>query len=218
MITEADVAALGLYPHLPRHLEEFPPELHEHCGRGIGVWQYPNQFAKYLNAMMAENEDIRTYVEIGVAAGGTFMATVDILKPSRRSVAIDIAPIGKSLDDAYRATPYDGQLEAFIAADPEKRSYFRGTAREFAESDHETIDLLLIDGDHSYEGVKADFEALGSRSRIAVFHDIASDACPGVVRFWKEIVDLYGPERTETFVDQYASVVKGSFLGIGVLR
>jgi hypothetical protein len=217
MITEADVAALGLYPHLPRHLEEFPPELHEHCGRGIGVWQYPNQFAKYLNAMTAEN--IRTYVEVGVAAGGTFMTTVDILKPSRRSVAIDIAPIGKSLDDAYRATPYDGQLEAFIAADPEKRSYFRGTAREFAESNAcpETIDLLLIDGDHSYEGVKADFEALGPRSRIVVFHDIASDACPGVVRFWREIVDRYGPERTETFVDQYASVVKGSFLGIGVL-
>jgi hypothetical protein len=29
-------------------LAEFPPELHNRCGRGLRIWQYPVQFSKYL--------------------------------------------------------------------------------------------------------------------------------------------------------------------------
>lgn len=212
---------LGLFPYLPQHLREFPPELHGHCGRGIGLWQYPNQFEPYIEAIKAHfgGGGPKTYVEIGVAAGGTFMATCDLLSPTR-AVAIDISPvIGTTIDDgrARNKTPFDGLLAAFI--DGKTREFFCGTSRDFTTSSRcpETIDLLFIDGDHSYEGVRDDFEALGrSRSHVVVFHDIVSDACPGVVRFWKEIVDAF-PGQTSEFVDQYDSVTAGSFLGIGVL-
>jgi hypothetical protein len=209
---------LGLFPYMLQHLREFPPELHKHCGRGIGLWQYPNQFEPYIETVKTYFEGrggLETYVEIGVAAGGTFMATCDLLSPTG-AVAIDISPvIGTTIDDgrARNKTPFDGLLAAFI--DGKTREFFCGTSREFAASDERRIDLLFVDGDHSYEGVKADFEALGPRSRVVVFHDIVSDACPGVVRFWREIVDAF-PGRTAEFVDQYDSVV-GSFLGIGVL-
>jgi hypothetical protein len=212
---------LGLFPYMLQHLREFPPELHKHCGRGIGLWQYPNQFEPYIETVKTYFEGrggLETYVEIGVAAGGTFMATCDLLSPTG-AVAIDISPvIGTTIDDgrARNKTPFDGLLAAFI--DGKTREFFCGTSRDFSTSSRcpATIDLLFVDGDHSYEGVKADFEALGPRSRVVVFHDIVSDACPGVVRFWREIVDAF-PGRTAEFVDQYDSVTAGSFLGIGVL-
>ena len=214
------IERLGLFPYMPQHLREFPPELHGHCGRGIGIWQYPNQFEPYIEAIKAHfGGGPKTYVEIGVAAGGTFMATCDLLSPTR-AVAIDISPvIGTTIDDgrAGNKTPFDGLLAAFI--DGKTREFFCGTSMDFATSSRcpATIDLLFVDGDHSYEGVKADFEALGPRSRVVVFHDIVSDACPGVVRFWREIAAAFPDCRTAEFVDQYDSVTAGSFLGIGVL-
>ena len=47
----------------------------------------------------------------------------------------------------------------------------------------------MIDGDHSYAGVKADYELeLSMPSRYIAFHDIANKAC-GVPRLWNEIPD-----------------------------
>jgi predicted O-methyltransferase YrrM len=60
----------------------------------------------------------------------------------------------------------------------------------------EEVDILFIDGDHSYDGVKQDFEnytPLLSKSGIVILHDIAlSDPDKGadsieVCRFWNEI-------------------------------
>jgi len=54
------------------------------------------------------------------------------------------------------------------------------------------IDLLFIDGDHRYEGVRKDFEMyspLVRKGGIIAFHDICPgppDAVGGVPKFWKE--------------------------------
>jgi len=53
----------------------------------------------------------------------------------------------------------------------------------------ESVDILLIDGDHSYEGVKRDFEKYSvfvNKYGTILMHDIINENC-GVPKFWKEI-------------------------------
>ena len=54
------------------------------------------------------------------------------------------------------------------------------------------IDTLFIDADHSYEGVKADYEAFFQKVKIGgvfLFHDTISNLHDGSVQFKKEVLD-----------------------------
>src|SRR5205085_9029904 len=78
------------------------------------------------------------------------------------------------------------------------------------------VDVLFIDGDHRYEGVKADFEAYSPLVRpggLVAFHDIVPD--PGqegmeVSRFWKDISTRHPSAELIASPDQHG-------YGIGVL-
>jgi cephalosporin hydroxylase len=55
---------------------------------------------------------------------------------------------------------------------------------------NEKIDFLFIDGDHSYNGVRLDFEMYSPLVRtggIVAFHDIGKNEEGGCSRFWEEI-------------------------------
>ena len=82
------------------------------------------------------------------------------------------------------------------------------------------FDVIFINGDHSYHGVKTDYENTKGSGKIYVFHDIINDSCPGVVRFWNELKssesDAY---NFVEFTEQYDEVwdrMHQKFLGIGV--
>jgi Methyltransferase domain len=50
------------------------------------------------------------------------------------------------------------------------------------------IDAVFVDGDHSYQGVKADCEMWWPKTRLLMgFHDINTHSCPDVGRYWNEI-------------------------------
>jgi predicted O-methyltransferase YrrM len=86
------------------------------------------------------------------------------------------------------------------------------------------VDFLFIDGDHSYEGVKKDFEMyspLVKKGGIIVFHDIVPDYytrygiktgswAGEVYKFWNEIKEKY--ENLEIVKDR-----EQNGFGIGVL-
>ena len=78
------------------------------------------------------------------------------------------------------------------------------------------VDVLFIDGDHSYAGAKRDFELYHSLVRLGgfvAFHDIVRHAANvgcQVDRFWAEIRNNY---RTEELVENPDQSGKG----IGVL-
>jgi hypothetical protein len=60
------------------------------------------------------------------------------------------------------------------------------------------VDFVMIDGDHSYEGCRADWEIANEQSCDFVgFHDTSPhyDHTDGVTRVWREIVQDTSPDR-----------------------
>jgi predicted O-methyltransferase YrrM len=79
----------------------------------------------------------------------------------------------------------------------------------------QSLDVLFIDGDHTYEGVKHDFVSyapLVHPGGIVAFHDIAEhreQAGGDVPRFWNEVKTSY---RHEEIIEN-----REQGFGIGVL-
>jgi predicted O-methyltransferase YrrM len=80
------------------------------------------------------------------------------------------------------------------------------------------VDLLFIDGDHGYDGVRADFEnyaPLVKPGGLIAFHDIVPHVDPScqVDRLWNKLRNVY---ETREFVDSDDDV-NGGWAGIGVI-
>jgi len=68
-------------------------------------------------------------------------------------------------------------------------SHEKSTFDKVLEKNDKKFDILLIDGDHTYEGVKKDFEMyvpLVKEKGLILMHDICNVNC-GVPKFWREI-------------------------------
>jgi cephalosporin hydroxylase len=142
----------------------------------------------------------RVVLEIGTARGGTFYAWCQVAEPTALVVSIDLpdGPFGgeRAATDssALRRYGQPGQQLHFIRDD----SHDIATRTKVVEIlGGKEIDFLMIDGDHTYEGVRQDFEMyaplVGDGSPVA-FHDILphpEDSRCEVDRFWNEIRNGY---------------------------
>lgn len=183
------------------------PQIVKENGGGLLIWQYPNQFSKYLCLLKEQN--IHSYIEIGCRWGGTFVLTNEYLKRFNnvtKSVAIDVidSPVLNYciLNNETQFIKLNSQSEEF-------KNYIKNNF----------FDLIFIDGDHSYHGVKNDYEISKNSGKIFVFHDITNDVCPGVVQFWNELKKEKDTYNFFEFTEQYEDVwndTKQKFLGIGV--
>ena len=184
------------------------PQIVKDNGGGLLIWQYPNQFSKYLSLL--KELKIESYIEIGCRWGGTFVLTNEYLKMFNnvsKSVAIDI------IDSPVVYYCISNNETQFIKIDSQSSEF-----KNYINNNY--FDLIFIDGDHSYHGVKNDYEISKNSGKIFVFHDIINDACPGVVQFWNELKnnenDTYNFfEFTEQYDDVWNNVQQ-KFLGIGV--
>lgn len=193
-----------------RHMNQYPSSLHQYCGIGIDSWQYPNQFSKYLCYL--SRLDIKNYVEIGCHKGGTFIITVEYLSRFNKiesALAIDNWP--REIINEYckyrnniTYLTHSSQSEEF------KKEYYK-----------KKWDLVLIDGDHSYQAVKNDFSIVNGNSKYIAFHDIKNIFCPGTQQIWQDIKNDHKNFKFHEWADQYDEVllkIRGSIMGIGLVE
>jgi predicted O-methyltransferase YrrM len=156
-------------------------KLVEIAGRAVhvyGAMQKPTELAGLLAVAAAWRP--RVVWEIGTATGGTLWALAKTLRsprgtglPAVRFVSIDV-PGGAFSGGATRDPD---ELVALITAagGPESRlAIIHGDSRT-VELPDEQPDFVLVDGDHSAEGVRADWERYAPLVRpggIVAFHDI----------------------------------------------
>ncbi len=161
----------------------------------------------------------RYILEIGTALGGTLFLFCRTAAENAEIVSIDL-PFGMGgggysliRKPLYQSVKTHQQSLHLIREDSHKqetldevKALFQGNA----------LDLLFIDGDHTYNGVKQDFEMyspLVKKGGIIVLHDIIPSKYKGseVDTFWNEIQGRY---EHRTIIEDYAQ----KWAGIGLIK
>jgi len=162
----------------------------------------------------------RTILEIGTASGGTLFLFTQVAEPDAIIISIDLpgGPFGGGYPawkiPLYKSfARYPTQRIYLLRADSHNVNTLRKVKKILG---NKLIDFLFIDGDHTYEGVKKDFEMyspLVRKGGVIAFHDIVEHppetGCE-VNMFWNEIKYNY----------KYLEIVRDwnqKWAGIGVI-
>ncbi|MDM8547091.1 CmcI family methyltransferase [Candidatus Venteria ishoeyi] len=155
-----------------------------------------------LFSELVEKNQPQTVLEIGTANGGTLFLFSRLADKNAHIISIDL-PMG--LMRLYffirllffKSIPLSGQTLNLLRSNSQKLITKKKIEKIL---NGKKIDLLYIDADHSYEGVKKDFELyspLVTPGGIIVFHDIVHHPSgttahlAEVDRFWNEIKTQY---------------------------
>lgn len=160
-------------------------------------------------------------LEIGTAKGGSLYLWIQAATQDATIVSVDLP--GGDFGGAYgppRVPFYESfarpqQYLHLLRADSHDSNTLNQVKQLFADN---PIDFAFIDGDHTYDGVKSDFEQYGSLVRpggLIAFHDILPRPDLPTIqvdRLWSELSnryesqDIVGPEQS------------GRRIGIGLIR
>lgn len=170
-------------------------------------------------------------LEIGTNYGGTLLLLCAVSPPEAQIISLDLpfGPFGggypKRKIPLYRRFTKGRQKLHLLRADshaPETKE----RVRELLAG--EQLDYLFLDADHSYQGVRSDFEMYAPLVRsggMVAFHDIVShrrETQCEVMTFWNEIKGRY---RHREFIEELKNgelpmAVTGAAMetaGLGVL-
>lgn len=174
---------------------------------GLKLQQVPEEFAGLL--LFVANRNIKNYLELGIGNGGSFAVMSFFMQSTLQSaMAVD--------NLAYRNLigQNEGEIKAYINSIPVDADFYfvnSTTDNYFYQCDDDLkYDCIFIDADHSYQGARKDYDnALKhiNKGGIIIFHDINSDACPGIKKLWSEV-------KNETAHEFIASKT----CGIGVIE
>ena len=159
-----------------------------------GAWQKAAEFVP-LVALVAQRRP-NTVVEIGSAVGGTLWAWCQVADDRATIVTVDLpgAPFGTvdSRPDEWESFTRASQRIEVVLGDSH-RAETRARAERAVCG---VVDFLFIDGDHTYDGVRHDFDMYGPLVRaggMIALHDIVPeptlhpDFVGEVHRFWPEL-------------------------------
>jgi predicted O-methyltransferase YrrM len=188
-----------LYPYMDRErsLENILHTVYNYSGYWAYRRIFPQQILCEIQQLAKEVKKVSpsTILEIGTSNGGTLYVWSRYLESCQRIISID-------LPEAY---PY-AKMKFFELFDTNKKFYFlrsnshnRETLARLSQLlKNDKIDFLFIDGDHSYNGVKQDFEMYKqfvASGGIIGFHDIVYHPDYGVNMFWNEIKHNYASKE-----------------------
>jgi predicted O-methyltransferase YrrM len=177
-----------------------------------GAKQKVAEFAELV--AMARSLQPKIVMEVGTFRGGTLWAWCRIASRDGFVVSVDLpgGPFGGGYAESeiarLRAYAQREQRIELIRADSHDPNTLDLIATVLGQRH---VDVLFIDGDHSYDGVRADYETYGPLVRsggLICFHDVLPNKDPTceVNRLWRE---LGGRELVSPPL---------SWGGIGVLR
>ncbi|NBX76272.1 MAG: class I SAM-dependent methyltransferase [Proteobacteria bacterium] len=207
-IAPKQVSALQRYRYLKseaRKLNKKTGNLSTHQERFSAVQESPfvtqqieSEFIQVMEKVKSMNP--RCVVEIGAFKGGTLSLFAQMSSPDCRFLSVDIAyRLPEQL--ALKQLALKNQKINCISGDSSASQTIQ-KVKQWLRNDQ--IDVLFIDGDHSFNGVKADFENYSPFVRpggLIIFHDIVEDYTTrfgkptpsytgGVPRFWNELKAL----------------------------
>ena len=155
----------------------------------------------YVLLQVLSNKQPKVVLEIGTGRGGTLFLLTRVAAPNAIIISIDL-PGGEFGDNAFPL--WKNPLYESFARKNQQIHLIRSSSQDDAAIlklkkilDGNKIDFLLIDGNHCYENVKADFYnylPFVNHYGIIVFHDICEgplNMVGGVPCFWKEIKSKY---------------------------
>ena len=150
--------------------------------------------AEELEYLLALAEKANSILEVGSRYGEALVMMAHRMKKKGRVVSVDlpgIYPWGCEGSENYlrnrignlNSEGYDAHLFLGDSKDQKIVEEVRKLG---------PFDLIFIDGDHRYAGVKADWENYGPMGRVIVFHDLLQHAdsakhAPEIWMLWKEI-------------------------------
>jgi predicted O-methyltransferase YrrM len=127
---------------------------------------------EFTNVMgKVEKMKPRCFLEIGAFKGGTLSLFAQVASPDCRFLSVDIAyRLPEQL--ALKKLALKNQKINCISGDSSSQQTIQ-KVKQWLGNDQ--LDVLFIDGDHSFNGVKADFENYSPLVRaggLIIFHDI----------------------------------------------
>ena len=158
-------------------------------------------------------------MEIGTAHGGTLLILAHLAARDATIISLDL-PGGRFGGGyprwkipLYKSFAKGRQSITLLREDSHKEDTMRKAKEALGKR---KLDFLLIDGDHTYEGVKRDFnlyKGLVKKGGLIAFHDIVrhppETGCE-VHKFWKEVKKKH--EHEEIIADR-----NQGWAGIGVI-
>lgn len=184
----------------------------------IQTKQIKSEFIELLAILRKHNPHL--ILEIGTANGGTLFLFSRIAARDAEIISIDLpggmygGGYSRLKIPLFKSFALPKQKIHLIRAN----SHHKTTLNEVKKIlDKKKLDFLFIDGDHTYNGVKKDFEMYGPLVKyqgIIAFHDIVVHPPKtkiNINKFWNEIKDKF----------EYKEIVEDwnqNWAGIGILK
>jgi len=181
--------------HEPKQLVDF---VFKSYGGLLKPLQIKDEIIRLVQIVKDKNPS--TILEIGTACGGTLLLFCRAASNRAKIISIDLPygmfgwgyPIWRT--PLYKSFARFEQDIALIRKDSHENSTLTEAKSALGGR---PVDFLFIDGDHTYEGVKKDFEMyspLVRKNGIIAMHDIAEhpkEMKCNVSKFWEEVKQRY---------------------------